>query len=562
MQKKVNTKKSSITAILSNYKHKLSISENSVEHTVYKKLLSFDELDNGKKKSENRYAALEWIDDVRNRAKEIEYNSAFKTLNNEPAALIEQDKLELLYKIGWFYNGNFYKNKNIQRDRVGYPNLSFNVSVRRVDKPNSYDKSSPIYMYMASYGIVDNNTKDNSSGSYSLFLTLEECITFILNELEYTHKDILYLNEMRKLFKDSDAIEKLKNKDLKARNDEEKRAHAARALEEFSNDENNQNEVRKRMSRLITNPSIEKELHNLKRSADTTTLLDFINEFLILMAKKNYKDALEDEREANRVNDLVKNYSDTPDPDLVPNKQEVVQEQPRMRSETVLTPPKPDRTRNSEPPVVPPAEQPSSTPEKEHEVKEEHRDVKSYGNINIAPDTYTTDTRDYYSGINISPDKTSVFEENDYANIDISSDDSSVVEEKEYKQDLNMNPVDSSTTVEKEYNSNLDFGQKESTRVQNTFNKEIVVTPNDSSTKIDNKSDYVLDVSPVKSVSQENDFSNIEFEFTEEESKIFNDNDILNIIKDVMPEFLNEDRSPIVKDQDDSNPEHIIDKFD
>lgn len=520
-----NNKNSSWLAILNNYKYKMSISENSVENTALQKLLGFDELNNGKSKSENRLDAFKWIEDLRRSASEAEYNIVCKKLDGKSDQAIEQEKLAILYDIGWFYNGNFYKkNKNVS-SKIGYPNLAFNISVRKIDKNNdyyTYGNNGNIYMYMASYGIVD-GAKDTSGGSYSLFLTLDDCIAFILNELEYSHKDILYLKEMKRLFKESDNSQKLSLRSSRDKSKEEQKRETIAALEEFSRNPKVQQKVQKSVENLTSNANVEKELYNLRRSSDTSTLLDFIDGFLIKLARKNYYDAVKHEEESNKANKLVSNFGESGN-NTQSNTQSIsqrsnppVRQRPQAPRPIVNT----NRVVPQEAPSVPaPIADPNSVP---------HRNTNTHSDFNNQVESRKFD-----------------FDSSPHREVNTSVDfvDESVntkpVAETSVENDFSF--TSSKPTSKTNVNSEFDFTGEKPT----------------SETAVENDAKYTFDTEPERSTLSENSFGDVNIDFTHDEENIFNDEDVINRIKDIIPGLFTDDQE---NDDEEETIDDIIDKF-
>ena len=567
----------------------MSISENSVENTALQKLLGFDELNNGKSKSENRLDAFKWIEDLRRSASEAEYNIVCKKLDGQNDQSIEQEKLAILYEIGWFYNGNFYKkNKNVS-SKIGYPNLAFNISVRKIDKNNdyyTYGNNKNIYMYMASYGIVD-GSKDTSGGSYSLFLTLDDCISFILNELEYSHKDILYLKEMKRLFKESDNSQKLSLRSSRDKSKEEQKKEKIAALEEFSRNPKVQQKVQKSVENLTTNANVEKELYHLRRSSDTSTLLDFIDGFLIKLARKNYYDAVKHEEESSKANKLVSNFgsSDSNTQSATQRSNPPVRQRPQA--------PRPIVNTNR----AIPQEAPSTQAPIADSNSVSRRSTDTHRNTNIQESREFDFTNNANNEVNTSIDfvdesvnakpvsETTVNNEFDFtgekpvAKTDVNNEFNFTGDNPTPKTAVN-NEIDftggkptSETSINNEFNfvgdnptsetavnNEFDFtGEKPvaKTDVNNEFNfTGDKPTPE---TAVENDAEYTFDTEPERSTLSENSFGDVNIDFTHDEENIFNDDDVISRIKDIMPGlFADEDQEEYDEEE---TIDDIIDKF-
>lgn len=534
--------KSNIIAILSNFKYKKDMSDNSVEHTVYKRFVDFDNKDSSKSLVENRRDALKWILDIQQLSNEVDYSINKRKLmsgTSDNKELIEQDKIRLLHNIGWYYNGDFYTPTSNNNDTVGYPNLSFNISTRKIDGGGNED--DPIFMYMASYGIVSNKD-DKSNGSYSLFLTMDECIKFIVNELEYTHKDILYRKEMNKLFKEKNRV-RLEA----AANEKDRRKATIDLFMRFSSDEKNKEIVRKNLERLVSNANVEKEIYKLQRSSDISSLSDFINEFMIRMARNSVKDAIEHEQEAKRAGAIIQNYDTDRAQDSTPgfNEASAVKSMPN-----------------------------SNAPLQSHKVEEPRKPVLSVS----SPIRKNSDSirKDY----NPSPQPEKV--ENDPQNVPVSPVTASVdqpkkkVSKDEEFTDVDLNNIShsvvSTTTSddivihgEHQSETNTDFDDMSINGVENVVVSDnfddVNVSPVTSNTVTSHVANDIVNIDAQHSKEVYDKVDDFDLSFTSEEDKVFHDEDVLKKIQEVMPDFFDPDRTPIIDNDSDDSVDSIINKF-
>lgn len=612
------SRKSSIMAILSNYKYKYDMSENSVEHTLYKKIIEFDDKDKSKTLVQNRKEALEWINSIQKTANEVEYRTnklRLQSDNTEGTPLMEQGKIELLHKMGWYYNGNFHRNKN-DDDKVGYPNLSFNVSTRKIEGGVNED---PIYMYMASYGIV-NNEDSNTNGSYSLFLTLDECVKFIVNELEYTHKDILYGKEMSKLFKQEKA------KDLQQRikdtaDEQERRESVKRMFQEFSNDPATRKAVRDTVERLAPNSAVEKEIYRLQRSSDVSALPDFINEFLIRMARNSWKSAVNHEQEAKKAGNIIRSYDSTKAEDgQQPHMRDSTPQIAKQQDSPVVVPPAPkvddrrasqprkDMNRNvptddyvaaakgrdvSKTTIKHPNEivpenggvlSVNSPIKRSQDEKRNYQPVDapedlSHGDTSqdalhvdknivqsnreesndILPDTPVKQekvaTHSDFPGVNVEAEHSHSFAHK-FENIDMSSQHSQQIAHEFDEINIVAEP---SLITQKEFDE-IDIVAEPSLIQHDEFGG-VDISPGEASKEVSTVLDNVVE-EPRHSAEITNTADALDITFHNEKDKVFDDDDIINKIRESMPDLLDSSRTPKVDEsQDGDEIDDIIGRF-
>ena len=294
----MNNKSDETFSILTNYSYKQHISDYSVEAVAHNRLLEFNK---GKNLVEKKKNALSWIRKLQEQTENALSNihdiilSDRKQVDEE----IEQEKLSILDRIQWNYKGNFHYS---DKYASSYPELSYTISTRRM---------SGRYWYEASYGIVRNvNEHDVKYGSYNLFLTLDEAIEYLVEELKNSGQEALLKHYLKDYLRRE--VEKKNNdvnpKDyadiIKAKNKErkEKRAQYVSTRGKVQLDP-----IDVQINRIIDEDNIANSIYAIKRSSDIFTLNDFTRNLLVPYAYKQLSDARDHQRDVERAAELNDN---------------------------------------------------------------------------------------------------------------------------------------------------------------------------------------------------------------------------------------------------------------
>lgn len=293
-----NNKSDETFSILTNYSYKQHISDYSVEAVAHNRLLEFNK---GKNLVEKKKNALSWIRKLQEETEEALSNihdirlSDRKNVNEE----IEQEKLSILDRIQWNYKGNFHYSDKYSSS---YPELSYTISTRRM---------SGRYWYEASYGIVRNvNEHDVKYGSYNLFLTLDEAIDYIVEELKNSGQEALLKHYLKDHLRRE--IEK-KNNDVKPKDYAEiikqknKERKEKKAQYIASRGKTRLDPIDAQINKIIDDDNIANSIYAIKRSSDIFTLNDFTRNLLVPYAYKQLSDAKDHQRDVERAAELNDN---------------------------------------------------------------------------------------------------------------------------------------------------------------------------------------------------------------------------------------------------------------
>lgn len=293
-----NNKSDETFSILTNYSYKQHISDYSVEAVTHNRLLEFNK---GKNLVEKKKNALSWIRKLQEETEEALSNihdirlSDRKNVNEE----IEQEKLSILDRIQWNYKGNFHYSDKYSSS---YPELSYTISTRRM---------SGRYWYEASYGIVRNvNEHDVKYGSYNLFLTLDEAIDYIVEELKNSGQEALLKHYLKDHLRRE--IEK-KNNDVKPKDYAEiikqknKERKEKKAQYIASRGKTRLDPIDAQINKIIDDDNIANSIYAIKRSSDIFTLNDFTRNLLVPYAYKQLSDAKDHQRDVERAAELNDN---------------------------------------------------------------------------------------------------------------------------------------------------------------------------------------------------------------------------------------------------------------
>lgn len=290
-----NNKSDETFSILTNYSYKQHISDYSVEAVAHNRLLEFNK---GKNLVEKKKNTLSWIRKLQEETEEALSNihdirlSDRKNVNEE----IEQEKLSILDRIQWNYKGNFHYSDKYSSS---YPELSYTISTRRM---------SGRYWYEASYGIVRNvNEHDVKYGSYNLFLTLDEAIDYIVEELKNSGQEALLKHYLKDHLRRE--IEK-KNNDVKPKDYAEiikqknKERKEKKAQYIASRGKTRLDPIDAQINKIIDDDNIANSIYAIKRSSDIFTLNDFTRNLLVPYAYKQLSDAKDHQRDVERAAEL------------------------------------------------------------------------------------------------------------------------------------------------------------------------------------------------------------------------------------------------------------------
>lgn len=293
-----NNKSDETFSILTNYSYKQHISDYSVEAVTHNRLLEFNK---GKNLVEKKKNALSWIRKLQEETEEALSNihdirlSDRKNVKEE----IEQEKLSILDRIQWNYKGNFHYSDKYSSS---YPELSYTISTRRM---------SGRYWYEASYGIVRNvNEHDVKYGSYNLFLTLDEAIDYIVEELKNSGQEALLKHYLKDHLRRE--IEK-KNNDVKPKDYAEiikqknKERKEKKAQYIASRGKTRLDPIDAQINKIIDDDNIANSIYAIKRSSDIFTLNDFTRNLLVPYAYKQLSDAKDHQRDVERAAELNDN---------------------------------------------------------------------------------------------------------------------------------------------------------------------------------------------------------------------------------------------------------------
>ena len=290
-----NNKSDETFSILTNYSYKQHISDYSVEAVAHNRLLEFNK---GKNLVEKKKNALSWIRKLQEETEEALSNihdlriSDRRNVKEE----IEQEKLSILDRIQWNYKGNFHYSDKYSSS---YPELSYTISTRRM---------SGRYWYEASYGIVRNvNEHDVKYGSYNLFLTLDEAIDYIVEELKNSGQEALLKHYLKDHLRRE--IEK-KNNDVKPKDYAEiikqknKERKEKKAQYIASRGKTRLDPIDAQINKIIDDDNIANSIYAIKRSSDIFTLNDFTRNLLVPYAYKQLSDAKDHQRDVERAAEL------------------------------------------------------------------------------------------------------------------------------------------------------------------------------------------------------------------------------------------------------------------
>lgn len=293
-----NNKSDETFSILTNYSYKQHISDYSVEAVAHNRLLEFNK---GKNLVEKKKNALSWIRKLQEETEEALSNihdlriSDRRNVKEE----IEQEKLSILDRIQWNYKGNFHYSDKYSSS---YPELSYTISTRRM---------SGRYWYEASYGIVRNvNEHDVKYGSYNLFLTLDEAIDYIVEELKNSGQEALLKHYLKDHLRRE--IEK-KNNDVKPKDYAEiikqknKERKEKKAQYIASRGKTRLDPIDAQINKIIDDDNIANSIYAIKRSSDIFTLNDFTRNLLVPYAYKQLSDAKDHQRDVERAAELNDN---------------------------------------------------------------------------------------------------------------------------------------------------------------------------------------------------------------------------------------------------------------
>ena len=293
-----NNKSDETFSILTNYSYKQHISDYSVEAVAHNRLIEFNK---GRNLVEKKKNALSWIRKLQEETEEALSNIHDLRLSDRRNVKeeIEQEKLSILDRIQWNYKGNFHYSDKYSSS---YPELSYTISTRRM---------SGRYWYEASYGIVRNvNEHDVKYGSYNLFLTLDEAIDYIVEELKNSGQEALVKHYLKDHLRRE--IEK-KNNDVKPKDYPEiikqknKERKEKKAQYIASRGKTRLDPIDVQINRIIDDDNIANSIYAIKRSSDIFTLNDFTRNLLVPYAYKQLSDARDHQRDVERAAELNDN---------------------------------------------------------------------------------------------------------------------------------------------------------------------------------------------------------------------------------------------------------------
>lgn len=270
-------------AVYRNFRHKSHVSSDSVESAALNTLRNYGKGSKGDPVV-IRKNALEWVKNTLELANSKISEIRMGEINGASDKEIEQAKLAVLESIGWKYRGSFHPEKNRAQ---GFPELSFTISVRR-DNINE-----EIFYYFASYGIVRDDDNDRI-GSYSSFLTLDDVVTYLLEQLSTVGKsDYSRRRYVDKIRAHQDKEKSMSKAELAKRgsistSDDRKRKIKKDCLDEFTNN-------------ILPEENVRRRISELKSASDIFTLPDLLRIAMIPMAKNNLKESEEHQHMVNQA---------------------------------------------------------------------------------------------------------------------------------------------------------------------------------------------------------------------------------------------------------------------
>ena len=265
--------------VLRNFHYKSWVSNDSVEHTIYRRILDQDpEKDYVRQASEN----LEWIRGIRHMLEKELGDYAHMLLGRSDSGgnngitpeSLEQGKLKILSEIDWFYRGNFYDRKHAS----AYPELAFTVSTRHY---------AGVVWYVVSYGVA-RGVKTNRHGTYSMFLTMEGVKDFLRKQVRHSGRLEHYKNHVNhELEKRSVSLGRQLTTIEKEEVTREFSAKASQLTNRYTSDAN-----------------VEYVLHQLESCCDITTLPDSITRWMLRLAEKKLSEAIDHQEVQKRAQKL------------------------------------------------------------------------------------------------------------------------------------------------------------------------------------------------------------------------------------------------------------------
>ena len=309
---KKSERNASNSIYLQNFEHKKKLN-GAVDKLALEKLRTFSE---GDTEIERRENALIWSKNLKTQSRhsmiqKVELRRDKSIDRDLVYELTEAENLKLLKEVDWVYHGNFYPSQVAQK----HPETAFSITTYVVsDYDDDYldDENDDLLlddlddeddnthlMYMASYGYNGGSGKGGYS-SYIYAATLDEAIDFITSEFKSTGWNsafdrVVSYNLKRQEEKYARKHPKRKNRGSNSMPEEVYLSTLSKIQKQTS---------LKLQKEAWNNPNINRVVNSINKAADTATLYDTCDRFLIELAKKWLREARERDREEKKARRL------------------------------------------------------------------------------------------------------------------------------------------------------------------------------------------------------------------------------------------------------------------
>lgn len=287
----------------------------AVDNLAFEKLVNYPV---GETDIEQRKNALIWAKRLRKKARASMLRQVTLRRDREISRdlmheLVEAENLGLLKEVDWVYRGNFYHGEAAQ----AHPETSFSIKVYEMSGDedddvsdvdiedyllldfNKEDDEEKQLVYLATYGYAEGENTGYSAYSYTT--TLSDAIEFITTEFKTTGWDNSFNRIVRVNVRSAEA-KYLKKHGRRLGKDQSVPEAERKKIIRYC-----QNATAKKMqSEAWNNANIARVVDLIRRSADTTTLFDSCDRFIVEYGKKLLKEAVErdlEEKKARRLSD-------------------------------------------------------------------------------------------------------------------------------------------------------------------------------------------------------------------------------------------------------------------
>lgn len=550
-------------SILRNYAYKKNLSDYSVEVTAFSRLMEHNQ---GKNFVDKKLNALEWVKNL-NKETSIAMNNihSIRTSGVERVEeQVEQQKLAVLHRINWVYNGSFKEKKYAN----AYPEVAFQIKT----KATGGDK----YWYEASYGIVKGINESNF-GSYNYFLTLEEAIEFIREELYRTGQRALD----RHYLKDHVRRHEEKAKRQLSKEDRAKLVREKNLARQKAKKDGQPDLIDIAIGKVYNKENIEQTFYNVRRASDIFTLNDFTRNMLVPYAYKQLEDARTYQRETERANQIIEESNidldkvETFHEDTINEQEDKPLASPQDIAKNI--------NKNNETVIAKEKDNTSKNEVKDNNIldlgsgivfdlDEIDENDKDNDKVSVLPHLQVNDHKDSDDSeeVIINDVKPNNEEKVSHTEYNVEVDDSPINETVNITEEISVPSVNivESLNVEEELTvPSVNIEESSHVAEELTVEPQVHIEEHEETVldiDIEEPSDISENIDIVDDIELSNDTDFDEYEdyteelhafnelITVEEGVVLNDKDLYEGFRDALPEMFNSTRLPIVEQEDDS----------